>query len=377
MKIIQTLLATIALSALPLHATIAQPDDKEQRIAALRTAMKAGMTRGTCVPPQQAYYGSKAETTPLTYDLLLSAQGSDLLLCAMLDTRELVACWKHDARTGQLAASAAILVPGYSVTGNSCRQFGYCRAGATGTDTPVISSGGDLVTASLDGGHVAVVDQDAGQVAVFDAASKNYLRAFAYRGEKLGIKGVRNMPVRAFYLADTLFILGSDAGPFSTIHRYSTRGTRGNALGPFYRQGTRLFNVFDGEIRIRDNTHLVAHDRGYLEITLNAATGDTRVNRLPRPAACTPKQFNAAAQHLSGYDTADPDEYAEKEIGAACITAIMQAKKRYWKPTTFVHQGLSYEISDDGKARQLISRSLATGAITRAMVSATCAVGER
>ena len=179
-----------------------------------------------------------------------------------------------------------------------------------------------------------------------------------------------NMPTRAFFLANHVFIHGSDAGPYATILRFSTNG---KALGNIYLQGKRTFNVYNGEVWIRDTTHLVARDRGYMEVTLNAATGKAAVARLPRPAACTPRQFNAATEHLSGNDEAGPDDYAAKQIGAACIKAITQARKQFWKPASFVHQGQNHEIRSTAKAWQYTARDAVTGKIADTAILPACA----
>ena len=345
---------------------LAQLDADEQRRTAARAAMKAGVTRGQCMPPSVLPYTTTAYSVPLKYELLVTSSRAGLLVCA-LEEGTLTGCWRRGHGSAGLVPYPTTLVPGHSVMGDGCRDFGFCR----GEKEPQEAPGYERIALSLDEKRVAVIEPGSGMVAIYDAADRTLLRAFSYRSAALAAKGIGNVPVRAFYALNHLLVVGADAGPFAAVHRFRDDG---RAFGSIARRGDERFNVYEGELRMVDGARLAARDRGYREVIVHAGTGITKVTRLPRPVACTPRQFDAAAGHLSGYDDTEPDEDAAQRIGASCLLAIAQAKARFWKPLAYVHGGERHEIVGHGDARQLVSRALGTSKMVRMLPLPTCVV---
>ena len=368
---VKTPIGFLVAGLLTVHSAVGQfrSDDEAQREAAIMSAIKTGMRSGNCVPPRKIIPSNSPGGDPLGYELALTAAVDNLLMCAILETyrhplkRELVACWKLDSRARLLAVEPALLVPGYSVNGDACRQFGLCRP----DPSPPGEQDHDVIAASFDGKRIAVIGSgSSGSVALFDASKRTFVRAFSYR-ESIG-----NYLIQAFYLGESVFLLGADAGPFAQVMRF---GADGAALGPIHQERNGLFNISGGEVRVRDGTRLVARDQGFVEVVFDVINNKATVARLPRPSACTPAQFKAFAE--SEEDESQISPFTINEIGGRCLSAVKEARRRFWKPIGFVHQGLSYEILEGSRKRELVIRNPTSGKIEHTRALPICTVNAR
>jgi hypothetical protein len=136
-------------------------------------------------------------------------------------------CWNVDAK-GALSARPPTPVPGTTTApapGTSCLQ-GLCwPAPANPEDAPT----NVRVAVHLDGKRAAVLAGE--RVHLFDVPGKKLTKTFPLRrkDDTVGKDEITNGPVDLWFIGETVFVLGHDAGPAAALFPYSVAG---RAIGP-------------------------------------------------------------------------------------------------------------------------------------------------
>ena len=193
--------------------------------------------------------------------LELTRVGDDPLLCAVdTDPSRLlgtIACWKvEDFAEGKLAYKEQNLLPTRNTTvklDNRCAR-GYC--------IPKESKVGELahVALSEDGSKAVVVTGD--DAHIFDTTARSREGGFSIRGDK----GVSNEPQAVYWLGDTIFIHGADAGPASYVFAFKLDGTPVGALQGL--GGKDSLNLHGGTFAVLGKNKVLVAEKGFSTATI-------------------------------------------------------------------------------------------------------------
>jgi hypothetical protein len=223
-------------------------------------------------------------------ELQLAASGADAIVCAVDKDKSrllgLVACWKIDLATGELAYQDAAPLPGGSLTvklDDRCAH-GYClpKDAKVSGNTAILSS-------NIDGTKVAVLVGD--DIHIFDAASKAHESSFSVRGDK----GLTNDPVSVHYVGDTIFVEGADQGPYSAVWAFKQDGTQVGPINALGGKEEKPVSTYRGSISVLDKNHVGLAERGMETLTIyEVDTGKrTKLVRKLGKVACKPDELDA------------------------------------------------------------------------------------
>ena len=258
-------------------------ETEEDRARAREKAAHAIVPEGSsCLP--MALKGAKAPK------LTLAAIGADAVVCAIdTDAETLlgpIACWKVDLASGELAYQPGKPLPGrgFSVSlDNSCAR-GYCLP-----KSAKISGNTAHIAWNLDGSKVVVV---AGEEAhIFDAESKEHESKFALRGDK----GLTNDPSGVHWLGDTIFVEGTDAGPYSAVWVFKSDGT---PVGPIQGIGSKdpkPLSTYGGSFSLLDKNRVAIAEQGFSTVTIFEADSGKRAKLVRKlgKAPCKSDELDA------------------------------------------------------------------------------------
>ena len=229
-------------------------------------------------------------------------------------------CWDVDVKTGALQPRPGMTVPPGHATQAPLDAAGCAAGYCTGfKPDPDEDSPSAHVVTSTDGAHVGVIPmgQDAHPLYIFDAKTKKLVRAIPLADEKApGNTSISNMVADAYYLGNTVYVVGTDAGPYEAVWAFRDDGTRLGLVGG----GDGGFSIYAGSFDIADDSHVILTD-GWMEnvLVVSAKDGSTSaIARAVKPAPCKPDDFDPGVDHHTKACTRklakDYDPYAEAKL---------------------------------------------------------------
>ena len=208
-------------------------------------------------------------------------------LCAydMQDAPAGLGCWTVDAAKGALSASTTTGLPGHGrrvrADAAGCID-GFCVASGAAPPEP------RLFAVSSSGTHAAMLDDEA--VHVFDVRTK--MRTVSIKlsdPQASDTTNVSNVPVRLLFVDDTIFVVGSDAGPFIGVWQFKADGRRLGRIVRNTQSGAdgETFNVFQGSVSLLGAGHIALTDAG-LRSMLVVPIGEGKPRLIRRTTASAP-----------------------------------------------------------------------------------------
>jgi hypothetical protein len=213
-----------------------------------------------------------------------------LTLCAyeravMPKADKLLGCWTVDSTTGRLAASTATAIPGRGrradLDARNCID-GYCIAPIKPDDHRPIFA------VSTDGAHAAVLTGDV--LDIFETSTKTKVAEIGLsKPDAPPETNVSNVPWGLLYNGKTLFVIGTDAGPFTGVWVFKENGDRAGRIGI----NSDPLNIFRGGYGILGGDKVAFADGGLQNmITVSGANGAAQsVKRNVNHSPCTEDQF--------------------------------------------------------------------------------------
>lgn len=237
----------------------------------------------------------------ITFKLGFARGAPTLCVPSNADRTAYERCWTVNAKSGVLSASAATRLMGRSTaatTGPDGCVENYCPVPKPGADQKA------LFAMSTDDTHaVILVDRT---LHVFDARTRAQTAVIPISDEKAASDtNIGNEPIEILYLGHTLYVAGSDAGPFIGVWLYKDDGKRlGRATDPQKAgQEDATFSVYAGAANIIDDKHVALANAGLRTVQIFDETGK-KVQELKRPVAIAP----CTAEDMINVDIADVDQ---------------------------------------------------------------------
>ena len=213
-----------------------------------------------------------------------------LTLCAYetaLDYKvdKLLGCWTVDSTTPALGASAARTIPGRGrrtdLDAQNCIN-GYCIAPIPADDRR------PFFAISTDGAHAAILTERF--LYIFATSTKAKIAEIELMKQDAPDEtNIGNMPWGLLYNGDTLFVIGTDAGPFTGVWVFKDNGSR---LGRISTDADAL-NIFNGGYGILGRDKVALVDAGLQNMTTvtGASAARQSTKRTVSYAPCTKDQF--------------------------------------------------------------------------------------
>ena len=175
----------------------------------------------TCVPPGDGW-GPRDQLGRVGDDLVLCVRGADGLR----------GCWTLDPVTGAAVARPTAPIPGagFPVTGG-CYQ-GMC---STAVAPRVPEQDAALVALHPDGRRAAMLE--GGRLTVFERAGARVVTSFLLRGDQAGDQMISNAATGLWFVGETIYVRGDDAGPAAVLIRYDLSGRARSTLHGLYLGG--------------------------------------------------------------------------------------------------------------------------------------------
>ena len=200
-------------------------------------------------------------------------------------------CWTVDPTTGALGVSTVTAIPGRGrrvvLDAKNCID-GYCVPPIK-TDRPR-----PFFAASTDGAHAAILsegsDDGLGVIYIFETGTKKKITEIpVYKPDAPEGTNVGNAPWGLLYNGDTLFVIGSDAGPAIYATVFKENGDRAGAV----LDGDTALNLFKGGFGILGRDKVVIADAGLQNMTtVTGANVETQSSkRAVSYAPCKKSQF--------------------------------------------------------------------------------------
>ena len=214
-----------------------------------------------------------------------------LTLCAherALDYRvdKFLGCWSVDPTTTALGASTANGVQGRGrrtdLDAQNCIN-GYCIAPIPPDDhRPFFAT-------STDGTHAAILTESVLYIFATSTKAKITEMELVKQGAP-DETNISNVPWGLLYSGDTLFVIGTDAGPFTGVWVFKDNGSRVGRVSA----NADALNIFKGGYGILGPDKVALADAGLQNMTIisgaNAARQSTK--RTTSYAPCTKDQFD-------------------------------------------------------------------------------------
>jgi hypothetical protein len=259
----------------------------------------------TCLPTSL-----KDPSSKLTLEL--GAVGSEAIVCAMdTDSERLLGaagCWTINLSSSGLVFRDRNAIPGrgyHAAVHGGCVR-GYCL--------PKDQEAGDkaMIAWSLDGKQAAVLAGE--QVHLFDAESKELSKSVALRDGAHGDKALPGEATGLWFVGDTLFLQGGEAGKAS-IWMYKADGS---AAGPLLGlgKGNPPVEMSHGSFSVLDKDRVAVAERGFSTLTIFEVETGKR-SKLVRKVSAGP----CRSAQVESFFSAEPGE-----IPAKCLTHL---KKTY------------------------------------------------
>lgn len=233
--------------------------------------------------PSSLFPKDESESAPT---LELGLVGGVPTLCALptLEQAGLMGCWSVNPANGTLSRSAATTRPGISQRGKTDARGcidGYCIV-------PRVPADEFLLWAASTSGTGVVIRRERA-LYVFDAGTKAQVRTIQlYEENAPDGTNVSNEPVRLLYVGDTIYVIGSDAGPFMAVWAFKETGERTGVVTTTGKPGSEALSVYLGAANVIDDKHVAFSDVG-LRRLLILSPGGTRQEkvRAVSTAPCT------------------------------------------------------------------------------------------
>jgi hypothetical protein len=193
---------------------------------------------------------------------------------------KLLGCWTVDPTNAALVASAATAIPGRGqrtdLDAQNCIN-GYCIAPISPDDNR------PFFATSTDGAHAAILTRNLLYTFATNTKAK-VAEIDLYKQDAPDDTVVTNVPWGLLYNGDTLFVIGTDAGPFTGVWVFKEDGSR---------IGYVSLNIFQGGYGILGRDKVALADAGLRNMIVvtgaNAARQSTK--RTTSYAPCTTDQF--------------------------------------------------------------------------------------
>src|SRR6185436_18139220 len=249
------------------------PETEEEREKKRQAAIKQLIPEGTNCLPDTLKGGSAPR-------LELAAINGEAVICAVDHERDrllgVIACWKVEVTSGDLEYTKPVPIPsrGYPVKLEDRCARGYCLPKDAKADAKIAH-----MVWSPDASKVAVNVGD--EIYLFDAASKARESNFSIRGDK----GVSSDPIQLYWVADSIFVEGSDGAATSPVWVFKAAdGTQMGALEAIGKAGKPL-STHGGSFVILDENRVAISEQGFSSlITYEVASGKRAkvVRKLPK-----------------------------------------------------------------------------------------------
>ena len=322
------------------------------RLLALSLCAIASFTTSTgaraAPPPRGAACLPKTTTNFDPYvrvALHLAQSGDAWLICSSEQGVGPKACWEVDRKKGTLTPHVAELVPGisYRVLAEGC-VAGLCMPKPPAPTNPRDPADGPreaFLSVHADGKRaVALVEGHA--FVVFDRKTQEILASFELRGPPTGdFETIGNVPVSMWFLGETIFVEGMDAGPGAYVGSYRADGT---PIGIVRATGSETYlDTYRGHVSALDATHLGISADGLTALhAVSGANGGidkTVARKLPK-APCDVYSF---------YDF-DAEAVSSNGANAACRTYIKK-NLAAWQDVQLVADGDRFLAFDPSRAQ--------------------------
>jgi hypothetical protein len=194
-------------------------------------------------------------------------------------------CWTVNPNTAVLGASAATAIPGRGrrteLDAQNCVN-GYCIAPISPDDNR------PFFATSTDGAHAAVMTDHL--LTIFATNTKAKITEIELvKADAPEATNISNQPWGLLYNGDTLFVIGSDAGPFIGVWVFKQDGSRAGRVG----SEEYPLNLFKGGYGILGPDKVALLDVGLHALTTvtGANVARQRTKRNASWAPCTNDQF--------------------------------------------------------------------------------------
>lgn len=200
------------------------------------------------------------------------------------DRAELLGCWSINPANGALSASSATSFPGHSLRGEPDAQGcieGYCMPPPENADDP------HLWATSTSGTKAVLLRERF--LHVFDASSKAQTRVIALNEDNAPDgTNVSNQPVKLLYVGDTIYVVGTDAGPFKGVWSFKETGERLGIVTMTGKPGSEALSVYLGAAQVIDSGHVLLSDAGLRQVVVLTPSGPRQdKRRAVSTAPCT------------------------------------------------------------------------------------------
>jgi hypothetical protein len=263
-------------------------------VLALLLASNSAAPRSACLPTS-VFKKNAVEELP-TFDL--GYVNSLLTLCAFerepdFKVDKILGCWTVDPATAALRTSSARAIPGRGrrtdLDTQNCID-GYCIAPISPEDRR------PFFTISTDGAHAAILTDKL--LYIFQTSTKAKVTEIRLTKQDAPPEtNVTNMAWGLLYSGDTLFVVGTDAGPFVGVWVFKENGERGGAVSSH----VDPFNIFGGGYGILGSNEVALADAGLQVMIVVSGSNATKriIKRSVSYSPCTTDQFN---QWVNGND---------------------------------------------------------------------------
>jgi hypothetical protein len=192
-----------------------------------------------------------------------------------VDQADLVGCWSVNPANGALSASTATSFPGHSMRGKLDAQGcieGYCTSPTDNPDEV------PLWATSTSGAKVVVLRERF--LHVFDASTKAQTRVIALHEDNAQAgTNVSNQPIKLLYVGDTIYVVGTDAGPFIAVWAYKETGERLGFVTMTGKPGTEALSIYLGAAQVIDSDHVLLSDAGLRHVVVLTPSGSRQDKR--------------------------------------------------------------------------------------------------
>ncbi len=242
------------------------------------------------------------------FELGFVADTPTLCLRPPRETPQDTTCWSVDPKTGALSHSSATHLPGLGrwrkADLNGCVD-GLCTGPMSDAEEPVLWAASTTEPR-------AVIFRDT-SLLVFDTASKALTATIVLIDEKTpSHTNVSNMPVRLLFQGDTIYVVGSDAGPYMAVWAFKQDGTRLGLITESGKPDDTGLSVYNGTANMLDGTHVIAADAGLRKAVIVSTPNGARdmQTRRANDVPCT-------RDETSSVDIGDIDQ-----LSRACKRAV-------------------------------------------------------
>jgi len=211
------------------------------------------------------------------------------------------ACWDVDLKTGSLNPRAAAQLPGHGMSvaldAKGCFD-GYCLGKP--------EEGEIIVSPSTDGRHFVIHANLTARV--FDVKTKKLVKTFGFRSENgSDDDSVSNAVIDVLYVGDTIYAIGSDAGPYIGVWAFKDDGTPRGLI----KEGGDSFSVYTGTWTVIDENRVALSDVGMRRLLI-VSSKDAKRKLLKRRVKLAPCKEGDIAAYLG--DDADVPAACKKHI---------------------------------------------------------------